>query len=486
MDDLTVCITSFKRPELLKRALDSVAASGLKRALVFNMCGDLAVLLATETHPEVGFYSLSVDLGCNELWLQAAYRAETERVLILHDDDLLQHGLADTYEKTIAPALKNGVGFASWRAHVQDSNGKVRPCEYFNGVAGVHPSSTLKQIVLQRGRLSLSPIISVFDRKTLIGAVKESGEVLPKLRKGMHLGTEILVYLRHCAAYEKWLYVDKVLSLYGSHEGSGTVQAERSGNIKPLTRGYDVAREHFERYPQAPIIQRPRILLVSAPFDTQDKDEVRRFTAARRTWETHFNTGNILDFPLCNPKRSSADIGDGRAVPYLRDLLDYGVARAMPEDIVAYSNLDLSLAGNAVPQILTTVQASGGVCCAWRRTQKHKGNYALNTVRSAPKDGGIDLVAVTPSWWKEHRNKIPDMFVAGNFWDYCFRVFAEQLTKGTCYMDDGTYHEPHAGMMDRVGMKNPVQQHNLKLAKQFFKERQMDSVVKFLTQYDAK
>lgn len=477
MDDLTVCITSFKRPELLKRALDSVAASGLKKALVFSMCPDLAILLATETHPEVGFYSLPVDLGCNELWLQAAYRAETDGVIMLHDDDMLCDGLAK--------ALFAHSPFTSWRAHLVDESGKRTPTEYWNGATGIYGSEVIRGINLQRGRLSLSPIVSVFDRKTLIGAVKEAGEVLPKLRKGMHLGTEILVYLRHCAAFKDWLYIDKVLSLYGSHVGSGTVQAERSGNIKPLTRGYDVARDHFERHPHGPVIQRPRILLVSAPFDTQDKDELRRFTSARKTWETHFNTGHILDFPMCKLPRSSADIGDNRAVPYLRDLLDYGVARAMPEDIVAYTNLDLSLAGNAVAQILTTVQAGGGVCCAWRRTAKPRGNYAMSTVRSAPKDGGIDLVAVTPAWWKEHRNKIPDMFVAGNFWDYCFRVYAEQLTKGLCYMDDGTYHEPHAGMMERVGVANPVQQHNLRLAKQFFKERKMDSVVKFLTQYDA-
>ena len=479
-----MCITSFKRPELLKRTLKSVRDSGLKRALVFSMCPDLAVILAMEEYPEIEFYSLPADLGCNELWLQTAYRSETERIIILHDDDVLREGLAAEYDRTIAPAIDAGTGFASWRAHILDENGNIRAVEYFNGPLGIHPSSAIRDVVLKRGRLSLSPIISVFDRQTLIGAVKEAGEVLPKLRKGMTLGTEIMVYLRHCARFEKWLYVDKVLSLYGSHLGSGTVQAERSGNIKPLTRGYDVARDHFERYPEGPIIQKPRILFVSAPFDTENKDELRRFTTARKTWEAHFNTGAILDFPMCNPPRSSADVGDGRFIPYLRDLLDYGVARAMPEDIVAYANLDLCLAGNGVAQIVTTIQSSGGVCAAWRRSQKTRNGQLLSTVRSCPKDGGIDLVAVTPAWWKEHRDNLPDMFVAGNFWDYCFRVYAEQTTKGLCYMDDGTYHEPHAGMMDRVGVQNPVQQHNLRLAKKFFKERNMDSVVKFLSQYD--
>lgn len=479
MDNLTVCITSFKRPTFLRRALQSVRDSGLKKVLVFSMCPDLQIALVMDEFPEAKHYTLPVDLGCNELWLQAAYRAETNEVLILHDDDMLRAGLGEE--------IANGIeaGFTSWRAHIVDEDGTVRPVEYFHGPTRLVESDALKEILLKRGRLSLSPIVSVFDRKTLISAAKEAGEVLPKLRKAMHLGTEILVYLRHCAKYEKWFYIDKVLSLYGSHEGSGTVQAERAKNIKPLTKGYDVAREHFERHPDGPVIQKPKILLVTAPFDCQDSSEVRRFATARKTWEAHFNTGVVLDFPLDNPPRSSISIGDMRAIPYLRDLLDYGCARAMPEDIVAYANLDLCFAANVVPQILTTIQASGGVCCAWRRNRKHRGDALPGSVRSAQMDGGIDLVAVTPAWWKAHRDKIPDMFVAGNFWDYCFRIYAEQETKGTCYMDDGTFHEPHAGMMERVGVTNPVQQHNLTLAKAFFQERGMDSVVKFLSKYDT-
>lgn len=486
MDSVTVCITAFKRPELLRRALQSVRDSGMKRVLVFAMCPDLQTALVMDEFPEAKFYSLPVDLGCNELWLQAAYRAETDRILILHDDDVLKSGLASQQLEECEEFLGNEeIRFVSWRAHVLHEDGSIRPVEYFKGPTRVLDSEALKEVLLQRGRLSLSPIISIFHRKTLIGAVKESGEVLPKLRKGMTLGTEILVYLRHCAAFKYWLYIDKVLSLYGSHPGSGTVQAEQSGNIKPLTRGYDVARDHFERHPDGPVVQPPRILMVTAPFEIKDEGELRRCASARKTWEQHFNTGAILDFPCGTFGRSSLDVGDGRAIPYLRDLLDYGVSRAMPEDVVAYSNLDLSMTAYAPQFIHSTIRNSGGVCCAWRRTAKTKIGGVRSTVRSMPKDGGIDLVAVTPKWWKEHREKIPDMFVAGNFWDYCFRVYAEKLTAGKCYMDDGTFHEAHPGMMERVGVANPVQQHNLKLAKQFFKDHEMHSVVKFLSQYDS-
>lgn len=483
MDNLTVCVTSFQRPMLLRRALQSVRASGLTKVLVFSMCPNVQVLSVVDEFPEASHYTMPVDLGCNELWLQAAYRAHTEKVLILHDDDMLCSGLAQELDGL--GAVRNGNSFASWRAHIMDENGATHATEYWKGETAVYDSDILREIVLMRNRLSLSPIISVFDRSVLIGAAKEAGEVLPKLRRGMHLGTEILVYLRHCAAFKKWLYINKVLSLYGSHQGSGTVQAERSGDLRPLTRGYDVARDHFEAHPDGPVIQKPKILLVTAPFESRDTNEAKRFAAARKTWEAHFNLGTMLDFQVDRPERSSVGIGDMRAIPYLRDLLDYGCSRAMPEDIVAYSNLDLSFAANVVPQILTTIQGSGGVACAWRRNRKHRGKGLLPSVRNAPKDGGIDLIAVTPAWWRQHRSKIPDMFVAGNFWDYCFRVYAEQQSKGACYMDDGTHHEPHVGMMERVGVANPVQQHNLKLAKQFFKERQMESVVKFLTQYDT-
>jgi hypothetical protein len=470
MENLTVCITSFKRPTYLRRALESCVKAGVTKIVVFSMEPDTAIVEVMNGFPKVRFESMPWDLGCNELWLQAAYLADTERVLILHDDDLLAPEFGDTYRSVIVPALSSGAGFASWRGNLMYDDGKIRPVEYFDGPTRTLPSSELEAVVSKMGRLSLSPVVSVFNRTTLIHALKEAALELPFLRPGMTLGTEILVYLRHCADFKRWLYVDEVLSHYGSHEGSGTIQAEKT-SIAPLVSGYDFTRKYFTNHRNNGVCHESRILLVSAPFESKDEDEKRRIAAAQVTWDFQFQHGWMMNFAFHTPE-----------IPRLKELLDFGVRHAMPEDIVAYANMDLAFV-TGLSLLVETCVAEHGVCVAWRRTMPFRAGQWFSTCRNGNKDGGVDLVAVSPKWWKEHRDNIPDMFVASNFWDYVFRIYAESVTSGKCYIEDGTYHAPHPSFYSRHGLKPATQQHNRQLAMKFFNERGMSAAAKHIERY---
>jgi len=461
MDNLTVCITSFKRAKYRNRALFSCEDAGVKNVVISEMGADQNVESFCQTRRP--FHSLTVDLGCHALWLQAVYRAQTARVIVLHDDDLLAREFGGTYRNEIAPMLNSEVGFASWRAALYYDDGRTHPCEYFHGETRVLPSSELAAIVSHKGRLSLSPVVSVFNREVLLHALKDSEGALPWLRPGMPLGTEIVVYLRHCQRFKKWLYVNKVLSFYGAHDGSGTVKAEQAKTLKPLTDGYDAARLHCFRNTNY-LRHAPRCLLVSCPHGNESKKELD----AQKTWLFQMELGRMLNFPF-HSERSSEQIGDARGMAYLRDVLDYGAEYALSEDVIVYSNRDLAFTIDLPQRLIRGIANGGGVCIAWRRTMEYNPNQHFESVKQGKLDGGVDLIAVSPHWWKTHRQRIPDFFLGGNFWDYCFRIYAERVCGKGVYIDDGTYHAPHPSMFSRVGLDNPVQQHNLALARDFFR-----------------
>lgn len=479
MESLTVCITSFRRAGYLRRAIQSCKDAGITRIVVAAMEPDEEVYATLEYGKSLGWTRFYVtpstpDLGCNELWARAAYYADTDRVIILHDDDILLPDFGKTYLELIKPALERGVGFASWRAHVHRDDGRVSPTEYFGGPTTVHPSHVLEKFLLRKGRLSLSPVVSVLHRQTLINALKEADQVLVDkcsyLHPGMLLGTEILVYLRHCSVFPRWLYVDQLLSGYGAHAGSGTVQAEMNREIPKLAQGYDVARQYYETHRQPPTSHEQRILLMYSPYEPKSDEERERLTNARFTWQHHFDLNQIMELPVPNNAlpRSSMEVGDEAAMPFLRDMLDYGCKFAMPNDIVAFANSDLCLTTNAHEEIKKGVAQGNGVSVAWRRTMKFQPKRLLATAKNGKWDGGVDLIAVTPEWWSCHQILMPDMIVAREAWDWVARVYAEKYSNHKCYIDNHFYHYPHPSMLSRVGWKNNGQLYNLHLAKKYF------------------
>jgi hypothetical protein len=400
-------------------------------------------------------------------------------MILLHDDDCIANEFNDSYFKTIKPVLDSEEAeFCSWRAHLMMDDSSIKPTEWFTAKTGLQPSSQLRSFLLKLGRLSLSPIISVLNRDTLIKSLKEGGPALRKheeclYKPGMLLGTELIAYLRHCADHPKWMFVNEILSYYGCCASSGTVQVQKGGDLSVITKGYDWARQYFMSGGFEKPEQKPRILFVYDDFTASSKEEQCRFLYAESTWEHQFSTGDMLKFrtEVSQWGRSSADLGDSRPAPYVKDLIDYGVAHAMPEDCIVYANKDICLTTQAYDRILEGVQKHG-VAVAWRRNFVPDQGRLYKYSDHAKRDGGVDLIAVSPAWWKEHRNQMPDQLIGRECWDYCFRVMAEEEHGKSVYIDNTIYHCPHDGQFWKANKKsNPGQQHNRALAKIFFARR---------------
>lgn len=475
--DLSICVTSFKRAKYLDRCLKSVVDAGISNIIVSTMEPDKDVWDVLNKYTVSKVVELD-DMGCHENWLQAAYRSPTQHMILLHDDDVLCPELGQVYEQNIKPLLCGGdAGFASWRAHLISDSGDITPTEWFRGKEGVQSSGVVRDFLLKLGRLSLSPVISVFNRDTLIGALKEGSHALYKHEEclyhpGMVLGTEIIAYLRHAATYPRWLYIDKVLSLYGCCDSSGTVKAQKTGDLRPLTAGYDKARKYFMSGEAENPIHDPRIIFVYDDVKPLDEDENRRFDYSMFTWRFHFNHGDMLEFPTTvgQWRRSSADMGDPRPAPFFKDIVNHGMAYAREEDVVVYCNRDIFLTSHAPERILEGVKKNGMVV-AWRRNFKPNEGKIYKHVTNARKDGGVDLVAFTPKWWRTYGPEIPDMLIGRECHDWVLRRMAEELHGQSIYADDIIGHEPHESFWKKNKKTNPGQQHNRALAKVFFARR---------------
>lgn len=490
LDDLTVCITSFRRPTYLARALRTCVIAGVRRIAIaaVSPCDVTRhIINAGRSYGGWSSYDVSYvdqDIGCNASWLVACYRARTDRVLVLHDDDGLNASFGEIYGSLIAPFLNHGAGFAVWQGEHRHDTGDSSPCPFWKRPTGVIPSEELLEIVAARGRLSLSPVVAVLDRGTVIDACKEAEQTLRSnaslYTPGMLLGTEIVVYLRHIERFKKMLHVDEVLSFYGVHEESGTIAVEKTGDLSPLTVGYDIARDQGAR--AAPRLK-PRVILAYSDASPADADEQLRFDAAYSSWRWLFGTGEVVELPI-EDEDVRTFAGDHRPAPYVRDLLDVAARHARPGDVILLVNRDCGLTAYAPRRIVNNVRAHGGATVCFRRELTPAPGALYHSVKNCKTDGGFDAVAVTPSWWAQHRDKMPDMLLGREGWDTIFRTLVEEVLRGhparcisqagftenPAYTDDAVYHAPHVPVW-RCSPDGAGNRHNRALAASFLEER---------------
>ena len=457
IDSLTCCITTFRRPERLAACIASVKAAGITNIVVCD----------GEEYGE--------DIGCNNTWMVAAYRATTKRVVLVHDDDSLHPDFGQVYEHIIAPCLdKRDAGFASWDAEVKFDDGRTQPLPYWQGTGpSVMPSKNLLSHL--DTCLTHSPIVSVLNRATLIRACQEASERLITNdsieRPGMLLGTELIVYYRHVEKFKRWLHVPTVLSYYGSHGGSGTVRAQENGEERRLARGYNLARA-AARTPAPP--PTPRLLLVHSVYTPKDEKLAEKQRIAQESWKWHFANADVIDLPYRAPK-----------MPTIREVLDYGCSFALPEDIVVYANADAGLTTPAVERIVVGVNRGRGVTCCGNRDLTPTPGRLYKNITNCKAPGGIEVIAFSPAWWALHRAKMPDMDIGREAWDTCFATLAQEWVDGTAaeyanememwlrsraFTDNVCWHQKHYSEWEDRRFQG-TNLRNRELARAFFAER---------------
>ncbi len=483
-EKLTVVVTNFRRPDFLARCLHSIVNAGVKNIVCSSMDPDERVLALHREYaamPGIHFKStiLKSDLGCNELWLRGVYQAETEYVLILHDDDFLHQSFGQTYHSTIQPQLDRGCGFASWRGASIDEKGERTAHEYFSGKTQCVGTLVLRRILMAETTPAISPVVSVFRKNVVIRALKECRENFTEAvsfsRPGMMLGNELMIYLRHVEKYSSWLYVNEVLTYYGSHPESETIFHIEHGTSEVLQRGYDWARKYFDTHRGVAFTPAAQFLHVWSDYEPELHGDKVRHAEAARTWQFQNELGETIPLHVTNEmmeRTSQTVLSDPRPVPFVRDLLDWGCQFAQDEDVVLLTNRDVCVTVDAMDKIRWKLRKGDvGAAFAWRRTFNINNGQNYKTVKFAPRDGGVDLFAIRPWWWEKYRGYMPDMLLGCESWDWILRIIMAEAHPGLdIEMDDLIYHAPHAPFWKGEGIRrvNPGQRYNISLAKNYF------------------
>lgn len=220
-----------------------------------------------------------------------------------------------------------------------------------------------------------------------------------------------------------------------------------------------------------------RIIQVVHRYNANSSDE-ERCTAAQATWlESRANDGgwNLVEHRLKPGDRSSADLGDKRPVPYIRDLINYASEIAADTDILMLANADIFLMPDAGQAVRAAMNA-GDCCYSWRISYRQIPAQVTRTDLAKQKtDWGIDLIAVRRGWWLKHRDEYPDLFIGCGGWDSAMRLWFERHNQNPCIDPPIYYHKMHESFW-KINKTNPAQSHNQKVYGEFRDRIKVDSV----------
>ena len=188
---------------------------------------------------------------------------------------------------------------------------------------------------------------------------------------------------------------------------------------------------------------RPGIALAFSPHQSTDLETRKREESAQQTWPLL----NARPAPFHGTQRNSKSVGDNRAIPFLKDMIERAINTG-GERIIAITNNDILFDKELGREVVGSCEEFG---CYWayRRT-----DAVGNT------DRGADFFAFTRKWWFTHRQLMPDLLVACPWWD---NLLVRIMCSSGCHERPRLYsHVPHPGVMNRG--KTPGWEHNERLS----------------------
>lgn len=217
-------------------------------------------------------------------------------------------------------------------------------------------------------------------------------------------------------------------------------------------------------------IRTPKLLHVYSEYDRRG-DALRRHMIAKASWHREYEFGSWKSCPIRDRdlSRNSASVGDkDKTVPFLKDVIELAVKRHHPQedDVIVFTNDDTCFSPGLAQSIVRAVRI-GGAVHAHRRDFYAMLSRSLETheVRRGQWYPGTDLIAFTRSWWRNHRDELPDFLLSYEAWDRVFRELVK-LHDGT-EIHESIYHEWHSSFWAANRIQNVGNIYNRKLAREW-------------------
>lgn len=249
--------------------------------------------------------------------------------------------------------------------------------------------------------------------------------------------------------------------------------------------------------PKSPVPTSPRrnrIIHCVQRWKPNDAQIDRRIHNAVKSWIQLYMTGEVVPCHVWEPfVRDARGLGDARALPYLRDILNAGLKMAANDsDIILLTNDD-SLLHPDLSTVLFERLEKKNCLCAGRLN--FKGHHSLNVIKESQMgiesdDIGRDAFAFKAKWLAKNFDSIPDMLLGEAQFDI---VLASLIRKANgvpvtlesrrraaekCELKFGwVQHEEH----ERGWMMGPTpaQKHNLMLAAQWYEQNNLKAMIDF-------
>lgn len=223
----------------------------------------------------------------------------------------------------------------------------------------------------------------------------------------------------------------------------------------------------------------------------------RRVDAAVQSWLELYRLGEVIPAHVWEPyDRSAQSIGDPKNLPYLKDILSFGLKRSKnDDDIIMLTNDDTILhpkTSVAIFEYLDKFDAT----CSGRVNFEHGSKPNLNgaAIKDGvgwPNDIGRDLFAFRKSWLETNWNKIPDFILGEPEWDLVLSALIRlmisnekttkknRLLKYDYELPAGyVWHEQHSRdwqLLERS--ETPAKLNNMVLSGQFYAQVGMHDLV---------
>lgn len=165
------------------------------------------------------------------------------------------------------------------------------------------------------------------------------------------------------------------------------------------------------------------------------------------TWQA--SGFNLLPF---KSSFGSNSFGDRRNTPFVHDMIDHAIDHGC--DALIISNNDIVLDEKLGEFVNESCNRHG---CYWAYRIPHAGGEP---------DGGIDLFAMTPEWWKACGMWFPDLLIGYRWWDNILRRL--MVMSGCPEQPRLYYHNPHHGIESRND--SPGEAYNQYVAREWLRK----------------
>lgn len=149
--------------------------------------------------------------------------------------------------------------------------------------------------------------------------------------------------------------------------------------------------------------------------------EMKRKQVAWTSWDALYRTGQVIPCHYWAPyKRDAREIGDNRALPYLKDCLQFAMQQARDDDIIMWTNDD-NVLHPLLPDLVQLHCSLWEMCCSQRCEMHNETPKTADTPDAWASKGsahmGRDLFAFTKIWLKQHWDEIPDFILGASDFD---------------------------------------------------------------------